>query len=186
MQKSTLILFFIFCFFVAFSQDIDVFHKKQNDNFKFEEINPQMSFNEYQILSRDLRMKEMLYAMIVPGYVHFYAQDKLNGYGILALRTLAFGELAYMLSSDKIDYSLSDPLSFSYDELDIPKTELFLTYSSIAIIFGTYLYDWIHGQYILKKKQEQIRYKYNMKMNLSLISSPNNKPVPGLTFNLQF
>ncbi len=186
MQKSTLILFFIFCFSAAFSQDIDVFHKKQNDNFKFEEISPQMSFNEYQILSRDLRMKEMLYAMIVPGYVHFYAQDKLNGYGILALRTLAFGELTYLIASEKLDFSLIDPISLSFNEDDIPKADVFLTYSSIAIIFGTYLYDWIHGQYVLKKKQEQIRYKYNMKMSLSLISSPNNKPVPGLSFNLQF
>jgi len=185
MQKSTLILFFIFCFSIAFSQDIDVFHKKQNDNFKFEEINPQMSFNEYQILSRDLRMKDMLYAMVVPGYVHFYAQDNLKGYGILALRTLAYGNLAYLTTSKKLDISFVKPILTFKDDETLNK-EIFLTYSSFAIIFGTYFYDWIHGQYILKKKQEQIRYKYNMKMNLSMINMPNSQPVPGISLNFQF
>ncbi len=168
------------------SQDIDIFQKKKNDNFKFENINPQMNIDEYRILSRDLRMKEMLYSMIVPGYVHFYANENITGYSILAIRTAAMGELAYMAATDKINFSLIKPLSLSFKEDDIPKTEIYLTYGSIAIILGTYLYDWIHGQYILKKKQENIRYKYNMKMNLSLINNPYGKPAPGVSLNFQF
>jgi len=187
MSKLTYILIFIFGIsFQSNSQDIDVFQKKKNDNFKFENINPQMNIDEYRLLSRDLRMKEMIYAMVVPGYVHFYANENKYGYGILALRTVAYGELAYMALTDKISFSLTQKTKLTFKEEDIPKTDIYITYSAIGVILGTYFYDWIHGQYILKKKQENIRYKYNMKMNLSLINNPYGKPAPGMSLNFQF
>lgn len=170
---------------ISYSQDIDIFQKKKNDNFKFEDINTQMSFNEYQLLSRNLRMKEMMYAMVVPGYIHFYAKEKKTAYSILALRTAAYGELAYMLATESIDFSIIKTPNLTFKEDDLPKIDIYLTYGAIGIIIGTYLYDWIHGQYVLKRKQERIRYKYNMKMNLSFINSPNSIPVPGLSLNFQ-
>jgi len=171
---------------LSHSQDIDIFQKKKNDNFKFESINTQMSIDEYRILSRNLRMKEMMYAMIAPGYVHFYANENTYGYSILALRTAAYGELAYMALTDRIDFSLVQKPNLTFKEDDIPKTDIYMTYGAIGVILGTYFYDWIHGQYILKKKQENIRYKYNMKMNLSLINNPNGNPTPGVSLNIQF
>jgi len=170
----------------SFSQDIDIFQKKQNDKFKFEDINPQMSIDEYRILSRDLRMKEMMYAMVVPGYVHFYAKEKKTGYELLALRLAAYGGLAYMIASDKVDISLFNNTDLDFTKDDVPTSDIIITYGSIGLIFGTYLFDWIHGQHILRKKQENIRYKYNMKMNLGLVNNMQGNPVPGVYFYLQF
>jgi len=171
---------------LSFSQDIDIFHKNKNDNFKFESINPQMSIDEYRILSRNLRMKEMMYAMLVPGYIHFYANKNTYGYGILALRTVAFGEIAYMATTDRVDLSLIKKPNITFNKEDVSKTDVYITYSAIGIVLATYFYDWIHGQYILKKKQENIRYKYNMKMNLSLINNIHSKPTLGMSLNFQF
>lgn len=171
---------------LSLSQDIDIFQKKKNDNFKFENINPQMSISEYRILSRSLRMKEMMYAMLVPGYVHFYVNENKYGYSLLALRVAAYGELAYLAATERIDFSLINKPKLSFKEDDISKTDIYMTYGAIGIVLGTYFYDWIHGQYILKKKQENIRYKYNMKMSFSLISNPNSNPIPGVSLNFQF
>lgn len=186
MNKFALFIIFIIAFSLkSRSQDIDVFQKKKNDNFKFENINPQINIDEYRILSRNLRMKEMMYAMVMPGYIHFYANENAYGYSILALRAAAYGELAYMSFTDRIDFSLINT-KITFKEEDVPKTDIYMTYGAIGVILGTYFYDWIHGQYILKKKQENIRYKYNMKMNLSLISNPYGKPSPGMSLNIQF
>ncbi|HKK10446.1 MAG TPA: hypothetical protein VJ939_06385, partial [Bacteroidales bacterium] len=56
----------------SFAQDFDVYKRSKNDNFRLPEINRDMTFEEFQLLSRNLRMKDMLYAMVVPGYTHFY------------------------------------------------------------------------------------------------------------------
>ena len=187
MKKNIfLILITIGIYQLSFSQDIDIFQKNKNDNFKFENINPQMSIDEYRILSRNLRMKEMMYAMVVPGYIHFYVNENKYGYSLLALRVAAYGELAYMAATERIDFSLIKKPNFSFKEDDIPKTDMYMTYGAIGIVLGTYFYDWIHWQYILKKKQENIRYKYNMMMSLSLISNPNSNPIPGVSLNFQF
>lgn len=187
MNKFVLVILFFFSFsFQSASQDIDIFQKKKNDNFKFENINPQMNIDEYRILSRNLRMKEMMYAMVMPGYIHFYANENTHGYSILALRTAAYGELVYMSLTEKIDFSLINKSKITFNKEDVSKTDIYMTYGVIGIILGTYFYDWIHGQYILKKKQENIRYKYNMKMNLSFINNPYGKPYPGVSLNFQF
>ena len=178
-------IFFLICQF-SFSQDIDIFQKKQNDNFKFENINPQMSINEYRILSRNLRMKEMLYATVVPGYVHFYINENRYGYGILVFRSVAYANLAYMALANKVDFSITEKPNLIFNEDNTTKTDIYLTYGAIGIILGSYFYDWIHGQYVLKKKQENIRYKYNMKMNLSVINNPNRSQAFGVSLNFQF
>jgi len=177
MKKSLFIIIFVINAINITAQDIDFYHKNQNDKFKFEDINTQMSIDEYRILSRNLRMKEMIYASIVPGYIHFYAKDNKTGYYLLGIRTFAYAELAYMALKGKTIIGTN-----SYDLTDF---EQGLTYAAFSFIIGTYLFDWIHGQYILRKKQENIRYKYNMKMNLSLSENQfNNKLVP--TFSIQY
>ncbi|NPA67762.1 MAG: hypothetical protein GXO50_04045 [Chlorobi bacterium] len=184
-MTKQLTVFLIFTTFATLlqAQDIDFFHKNQNDKFKFEDINTQMSMDEYRILSRELRMKDMMYAAIVPGYVHFYAKDNKKGYTLLALRTAAFGELAYMGIKGNIDFGLDNFLDIRDNS---PDTDVILTYGAFAVIFGTYLYDWIHGQHVLRKKQENIRYKYNMKMNLGMLDNPNGTSIPAFSLSLQF
>jgi len=186
MKKTAVFILISFFALKSYSQDIDLFQKKQNDNFKFEKINPQMSIDEYRILSRNLRMKEMLYAMIVPGYVHFYAKDNLSGYSLLAIRSAAFGTIAYLAYKGELTFGKDKLWKLNLKNEDISNTDKYLAYTSMAAIFGTYFYDWIHGNYMLKKKQENIRYKYNMKLNLGMINSPTGNSVPSLNFQIKF
>ena len=62
--------------------------------------------------------------------------------------------------------------------------------TSIVIIISTYLYDWIHGKYMLERKQELIRYRYSIKLKIEENKvSFNNSSSPyslglALTLNL--
>jgi len=186
MTKTSFFIILCTLTFNGIAQDIDFFHKNQNDKFKFEDINTQMSIDEYRILSRNLRMKDMLYATIVPGYVHFYAKDNKKGYALLSLRSLAYGELAYMKIKGKLNFGFKRFVNIELDKDKLNSTEIYFTYGAVVLIFGTYLYDWIHGQYVLRKKQENIRYKYNMKMNLGMLNTPNGNLIPSMSFQFQF
>ncbi len=161
---------------LSLAQDMDFYIKKNNDRFKYEKIDPKMSFNEYSLLTRDLRLKEMAYATMVPGYVHFWEKDNRTGYVLVGIRAFAYGELAYFLydlNKNSQNQTWRDVIkkegligSVSYDK-DKRTQNSVLVYSALALIVGEYLFDWIHGQYRLQKKQEMIRYKYNLKMNLT-------------------
>jgi len=185
LKKYNMLRYFVFIAFlniamVGFAQDIDLYIKGTNDNYKFEAIDTQMSFEEYSLLNRNLRMKEMFYALIVPGYVHFWAKDNRLGYALLATRTVAYGELAYtywdLKQHTSIDkwkdiFALGTKGATPY--LDRRK-KLYTTlmFSSFFLMSGSYVFDLIHGQYRLTKKQELIRYKYNMKLNMTYFQTP--------------
>jgi hypothetical protein len=167
----------LFSFIVLFgglnikAQDIDVYTKKKNDNYHLPKINSKMSFEEFQLLDKHLKMQDMLYAMVVPGYVHFQAKDKIVGYSLLGLRSLGFGGIYYVSKTTGI--TLPTLLSFSNLE-SYKREEKILLYSS-ALILTTYFFDWIHGKYRLEKKQNMIRYRYGMKINFTEISMLNTK-----------
>lgn len=154
------------------SQDIDLFNKHLNDNFDMPSVHKDMTFKEYQLLSRDLRMKQMLYGMVVPGYVHFYAHENTLGYSMLGTRLVGYGGLAYVLAKNEDILSLSSLVKLQFDKAVFPEGEenkyTAITTVSVIMIFGSYLFDWIHGQYLLKRKQEEIRFKYSPKLTFGL------------------
>ncbi len=196
----------IFKFFIAIiilfastnlkAQDIDVYNNKQDDKVKAPDISAHMSLDEFQLLSRDLRMKDMMYGVIVPGYVHFKAKDNKTGYYLLGARSAAYVGLGAVYFSAKSDGekwhnifnddSSNDILiseNWSVEPSDI------IVAVSTAIIASTYLYDWIHGQYRLSKKQEMIRYKYGIKLKLEQNHNPtatNNMYLPTASLTLKF
>ncbi len=192
----TLILILIFSINL-FSQDIDIYRKNKDDNLVIPNLPLGMSNNEIQLLSRNLRLKDMLYAMAVPGYVHFKAQDIKTGYLLMGGRMLGYAglALAYYKFNTEIEkkwYQLNKPVNDEdYVKFDngfyIKKSNIYMV-TSMAIIFSTYMYDWIHGEYILKKKQNIIRYKYGLKLQVQDSYSYNNSLniFPVATFNVSF
>jgi hypothetical protein len=185
MQKRLLFLILFFIAGKTFSQDIDFYHIMKNDNFKYPAISWQMSSDEFELLSRHLRMKDMMYAMIVPGYVHFYEKDYKTGYIILATRMVGFGLMTVA------NIGLKEYSGWFLNKQERQRKEFYagLFNLSMGIIFGTYFYDWIHGEYRLKEKQELIRYKYSMK--LRLMAQPElirikNRAVPSVGVKLNF
>ncbi len=180
---------------ISNAQDIDLFNKHKNDNFDMPEINSKMSFQEYQLLSRDLRMKHMLYAMVVPGYTHFYAQENKLGYSMLATRVVGYGSLGYVWLKNKDRITFKDLLLTQFNRNIFPEEDRnkysAITGISLTLIFGSYLFDWIHGQYRLEKKQEEIRFKFSPRIiscNFPGSSLKNNsgKAFPALGISLDF
>ncbi len=167
----------------AFSQDIDIYRKNKDDNLATPNLPMGMSNNEIQLLSRNLRLKDMLYAMGVPGYVHFKAQDMKTGYWLMGGRMVGYAGLAlayykYNTEIEKEWYQLQKPVTEQdyvkiNDGFYIRKSEIYLV-TSMAIIFSTYMYDWVHGEYVLKKKQNIIRYKYGLKLQVQNTYGLNN------------
>jgi hypothetical protein len=145
----------------AISQDIDIYTKKKNSNYELPSLNPQTSFEEFQLLNRTLRMQDMAYAAIVPGYVHFKVKDPTLGFSMLATRLTGYSGLYYVLSDNS--YSLIElinnnpPIAANSEEFTSQKN---ITYAALGLIIGSYLFDWIHGKHRLEKKQEMIRYKF--------------------------
>ena len=175
MKKLFTILLVLFLSHTLFAQDIDIYQKKKNTNYKLPYLNPQMSFDEFQLLNRTLRMQDMLYAMIVPGYIHFKAKDPAMGWGVLSARMAGFGGLTYVYL--KNDFTFKELLNTSgknlpnYNEF---KTQQKIVEYSFGLIIATYLFDWIHGKHRLNKKQEMIRYKYGLKLNIEM--GPGQSP----------
>lgn len=188
-MKATLALsFFIFFGLFASAQDIDIYSKKKNSNYELPKLNPQTSFEEFQLLNRTLRMQDMAYAAIVPGYVHFKVKDPALGFAVLGMRSVGYAGLVYVLSDDS--FALSDLINNSPPEntsdLSSFNAQKDITYISLGIIVTSYLFDWIHGKHRLEKKQEMIRYKYGLKLNMSYTPSPINPNAAVPTIGLQY
>lgn len=158
------------------AQDFDMYKKQLNDRFEMPQISESMTFEEFQLLSRELRMKDMLYAMVVPGYTHFYAHKPKIGYGMLGARLIGYGGLTYVLVKGDKNVNLKNILGFDFDKDNFSdgKEELYsvISVSAVVVIIGSYLFDWIHGQHMLQKQQEEIRFKYSMMMNLQSMQAP--------------
>ncbi len=167
-MKKIALLFAAIIFSLNFlpAQDIDFYHKTVNDQFYIPAITSQMSADEFQLLSRSLRMKDFMYATVVPGYVHFQAKDHTTGYILLAARLGAYSALTY----ESIKYGYDFYKIYLFQTLNIntsaSKTDFYIINFATSVIIGSLIFDWIHGQARLHKKQELIRYKYALKMQL--------------------
>ncbi len=175
------------------AQDIDFYHVQQDDLLKTPYLAYGMNVEEYQLLSRNLRMKDMMYAMVVPGYVHFKAHENKTGYYLLGMRATSFA--AFATVGFQTSAKIKDILNLRFDDaLDKTKTPVFIIanstviWISISTIMATYFYDWIHGQHLMSKKQELIRYKYNMKFNIEKTPafSPQNQVYPSMSLQINF
>ncbi len=178
MKRFFVAAFVAFSFVLSFAQDIDVYRRDLNDNFRLPEISWQMSFDEYQILSRDLRMQHMLYAMILPGYAHFYVKDNKTGWWLFSTRMLVYASFLYTYY-------------YAYDHRNDATINQVLLNANVlwmeaGFVMANYFYDWIHAKALLDKKKELIRYKYSMKMQLSAIQSLDGKAIPSVGVRVKF
>jgi len=191
----TLILFLTYN--ITFAQDFDVYPRTQDDKVEMPEIQQSLSLNEFQLLSRDIRMMDAAYAAIVPGYVHFKAKDNSLGYVLLGTRVIGYAGLYYTSVKLKADgQTLLSAIKFNNNDESNDETEQIwsyntyktVIYTSMGIIITTFLFDWIHGKMILEKKQELIRYKYSVKLKLENSYSLSNSTnlIPGISLTYTF
>lgn len=167
------------------AQDFDVYPRLKDDNVKIPDLYERVTLEEFQILSRDIRMMDMPYSLIVPGYIHFKAKDYSVGYTILGVRLLGFAGLAV----NGIRMSQMGTRAVDIIEgTDNLKADRNLFFASSTLILSSWLFDWIHGKSRLEKKQELIRYKYAIKFRLE--NSYKKQSVlndsPTIMFTLKF
>jgi len=186
-MKVKLLLLIFLIGLSSFAQDLDIYKHQKNSNFDIPDIPKNMTYEEFKILSTDLRMQDMAIAAILPGHTHFKIGDNQTGYYLLSARLAGYLGWAYLSLSDK---SLSgilvkDRLNV---DADISTADTAIAYSSVALMLGSYLYDWIHGKYRLDAKQSAIRYKYAKKkfrFGLSIIPY-NYKMTPSIALTYKF
>jgi len=168
------------------AQDLDIYKHQKNSNFQLPDIPKDMSYEEFKILSTDLRMQDMMMAMVLPGHIHFKIDEKKTGFYLLVARTVGFAGWAYLSLTDD---SLTDIIFYDTTGLqtNISTGEFIVAYGSLVLVIGSYLYDWIHGKYVLEHKQNKIRYKYakrKVQLGLSNIKVDHlNYPGLAVTFN---
>jgi len=172
---------------VSNAQDVDVYKHHKNSNFEIPDIPKGMTYEEFEILSTDLRMQDMAMAVVFPGHVHFKIGEKKTGYILLGARLAGYAGWTYLAINDESlsGIVLTDNLDI---ETDVSTGDEIVAYSSIALMLGSYLYDWIHGKYKLDEKQNSIRYKYaKKKVQLSLSDiRANNRIFPGVALTYKF
>jgi len=71
-MKKSIFTLFIFAFsFNTCAQDIDVYKRDLNDHFKLPQLPDSMTFEEFKVLSTNVRLIDAAEALIVPGLIHF-------------------------------------------------------------------------------------------------------------------
>jgi len=173
MKYTLLILFLSFISLRISAQDISIYNRHINDKLNIPETQWGMSSDEFQLLSRNFRMMDWFYGSIAPGYLHFKAKDYNMGYLLLSTRLLGYAGLGYVMLDSK--NSFSNIINYNDNNYK------YITQASIVLILSSYIFDMIHGNYRLKRKQELIRYKYGTK--LQLMSTSNN--VSSLNLNIE-
>jgi len=184
MNKYIFSTLFLTSLFYSSVQDIDLYKKERNDNYKLPDINELMNFDEFELLSQNIRMKDMLYADFVPGYIHFKVQERKKGYWLLGIRSASYLVMGAVLLDANATYG---KINFSTAKLSDKKIYQNVFYGALIVASASYLYDIIHGDTILHKKQEKIRYKYTIKTGEHPVSyTLNNKLYPSIACTIQF
>jgi hypothetical protein len=184
MKNKLFVVFSLLLSNIVHAQDFDIYPRLKDDNIEMSKVYENTLFDEYQLLSRNVRMMDMTYSAIVPGYIHFKANDFGAGYSIIGARLLGYSGLAlnyYNMNKQGLKIGDIPNLSSDYN------TDKIIFYSSITLIVSSYLFDWIHGKYRLEKKQENIRYKYSIKLKMSSLTTYNyNNITPCLSLTCKF
>lgn len=153
-------IIFIFCIILAavqlYSQDVEVFHRYQDDKLIMPVFPEKMTFDEFQILSRDIRFVDMAAGLAFPGYISFKAKEKTAGYIAMGIRAAGYAGALYEI----IKYNEEGASAVFGNQADRN-----FAYITMGILVSSYLFDWIYGKTQLERKQESIRYKYRQPLN---------------------
>jgi len=182
MNKIFHALLFILFVQTLWAQDIEIYQKGKNDNYDMPVIDQAMTYKEFYLLSQNVKMKDMLYGIVVPGHIHFKAGSRKMGFWLVGVRLAAYATIGGVYEYANEHYG-SVALSRIQNNKNEPPLKTIL-YGAVIVAAGTYVFDLIHGEGILKRKQEKIRFKYSIRPKTSSIENFNNVfPAMGLTVN---
>ncbi|MEY2962880.1 MAG: hypothetical protein RL754_141 [Bacteroidota bacterium] len=160
-MKNIVIFLLVLTAFSAQAQDVSIFHRYEADRLKLEPIPSGMTLEEYQLLSRDIRMIDIGYAMAVPGYTHFKAQETKLGYAVLAVDLVSAGVIAMNVRT----ISNSGLTIAQAQSTGLYASERAAINAGALMIFGAFAFDHIHGKWALERKHEALKYRYSGKIS---------------------
>jgi hypothetical protein len=186
-MKKYLLIIFIFTGLNLSAQDLDIYKVKNNANFDLPNVPKGMTYEEFKILSTNLRMQDMAIAVILPGHAHFKIGETKRGYYILGVRSVGYAAWGYLALNNQSLTTVILQDQLDYDD-SISTTDVIVAYTSVVLMVGSYLYDWIHAKYMLDNKQNRIRYKYaKRKVQVGVSSMQfNQKYYPSLALTYNF
>jgi len=175
-----LLLYFILIITFTFGEDFALLLEQKNDNFNLPQIDSSISFNEYELLSTTIGLKDIGYSLIIPGYIHYKAKDNIGAYYLMSIRLLSYTSMmiTYYDGIRQSNKEQSSSTTLNYLNMDTKHKLAFDTAFNIAI--ATFLYDWIIGVNILSNKQNLIRYKYGWKLNFKTNIENNSSTILSL------
>ena len=185
MIKVLPFFFFILFAHTLLSQDIDIYQKGKNDNYNMPVIDQAMTYKEFNLLSQNVKMKDMLYGIMVPGHIHFKSNSRQMGFWLVGVRATSYATIGWVYwYANK--YSKNIVLSKIQNNEGEPPLKTIL-YGAVVVAASTYVFDLIHGEGVLKRKQEKIRYKYSLKLQSEATSMQNlNNSFPAMNLVVNF
>ncbi len=154
-MKKLLLIAGIFCITLpVFAQDMELFHRFQDDKLSMPMVPSGLSFPEFQLLERSVTLMDMAAGIAFPGYISFKAKEPVAGYAAMGARVLGYAGALYEL--------------YRFDEVGAAtmannRTDRAVGYATAGILAASFLFDWVYGKVQLEKKQEAIRFKYRLK-----------------------
>ncbi len=155
MKRLLIIPIFLTILVTAFSQDLELFNRSMDDRLLMPELPIEMTIDEFQILSRDIKLLDITSGIAFPGYISFKAKEHSAAYIAIAVRSVGYIGAAFELYR-YYDTGMKEPWSNEIDRN--------IMYGTIGLLLGSYIFDWLYGKTQLELKQEEIRYKYRQEL----------------------
>jgi len=169
-----------------------------------------MTFEEYEDANRRLSVGLLLMTIPVPGALHFYANEKKEGwrhvYAAAAGLASIIAGIASIDEKDTWPESEFETVDFTGDDLTVRRYEKipvkaendsityrlrflnhdtegggkFLIVLGVGLIIGEIFHDWYDGIKTIEKKRNAVRFKYGKSSNFGFNLSPEIDPESGL------
>ncbi len=156
-MKRLLFMVGIFCVVAPlFAQDVELFHRYQDDKLVMPVLPSGMTFDEFQILDRNIRLMDMAAGVAFPGYISFKAKEETAAYIAIGIRAVGYAGVLYEL------YQYND---IGSARMFNDQTDRNIGYITAGMLISSFLFDWIYGKTSLEEKQEAIRFKYRQTLS---------------------
>ena len=169
-----------------------------------------MTFEEYEDANRRLSVGLMLMAIPVPGALHFYANEKKEGWRHVGVAAAGLASIIAGIASidekdtwpdtefETVDFTGQDLTVRRYEKIPVEEEDGKITYRlrllrhdtegggkflillGAGLIIGEIFHDWYDGIKTIEKKRNAVRFKYGKSSDFGFNLSPEIKPESGL------
>lgn len=188
-MKTTFIPLIIFLFSSLSYAQISIFEEKSNATSEIIKIPDGMTYDEFLKIQKHIDWSKIMIASVVPGFIHFYANENQKGFIVLGIRVLGYGLMSYAAVDQYLLLNNDNNFSnISSKQERINRNALFFTIGAILNFTG-FFYDWADGSLSIEEERNLIYFKYGIneskkiKLGLSFDSIRNTSMI-NLSLNL--